>query len=292
MTATPGITHSTGHVTSADGTVIGFRRIGSGEAVLLLHGNLLTSLDLMPLASALSGEFDLIVPDRRGRGLSGGHGNQYGMDREIEDVRALVQATGATRVFGLSSGALVALRSALVMPQLTQVAVYEPPLSVNGSAPIGWVSRFDREVAHGKWADALLTCLRGLGMPPWFARLPRWLVVPILRGVQASGALDDEIPLKELLPATHYDMQLVAELADTASDFEDLQTEVLLIGGSKSPEYLRTIALDALEAVLPRSSRIEISGLDHTSPAEKRGAPRVASTLLGFFEHRGGPQAE
>lgn len=283
MTTTLGSTHAMGHVTSADGTTIGFRRTGSGEALILLHGSMQTSRDFLALADALSTSYDVIVPDRRGRGLSGQHGDRYGIEREVEDVRALADATGAARIFGLSSGALVALCSAGEVPQLTRVALYEPPLSIDGSVPIGWLPRFEREVADGKKADALLTSLRGLSTAGWFAKLPRFLIAPALRLVAATGALDDQVPLNELLPTMHYDMQLVKDLADTTQDYAGLEANVLLLGGSKSAEYLRATALDALEAVLSHSSRVELPGLDHTSPAEKRDAPRVGRALLPFF---------
>jgi pimeloyl-ACP methyl ester carboxylesterase len=154
---------SKGSVSSADGTVIGYRRLGSGPEVILLHGGMQASQHLMGLAGALSGEFTVYVPDRRGRGLSGPHGDDYRLIREVEDIQALVTATGASRIFGLSGGALVALGTALVTPALDRVAVYEPPLSVDGSVPTDWVPRYDREIAAGKTAAALVTALRGLG---------------------------------------------------------------------------------------------------------------------------------
>jgi pimeloyl-ACP methyl ester carboxylesterase len=59
---------TTGHVVSADGTAIGYRRTGHGPAVILLHGGLQSGQNLARLAEALSGSFDVIVPDRRPRG--------------------------------------------------------------------------------------------------------------------------------------------------------------------------------------------------------------------------------
>ena len=95
-----------GSVVSADGTRIEFRRLGSGPVVILVHGGMGASQNLAKLAAALADEFELIVPDRRGRGRSGPHGQNYGIAREAEDLLALVADTGPTRIFGLSSGAI------------------------------------------------------------------------------------------------------------------------------------------------------------------------------------------
>lgn len=108
--------------------------------------------------------------------------------REVEDLQALVTATGASRAFGLSSGALVVLRAALVTPALDRVALYEPPLSVDGSAPTDWGPRFDREIAAGKPTSALVTALNGMGVEPVLGRLPRLVLAPLLAiGARLQG---------------------------------------------------------------------------------------------------------
>ncbi|MEV6158989.1 alpha/beta hydrolase [Nonomuraea sp. NPDC052129] len=76
------------------------------------------------------------MPDRRGRGLSGPNGADFSLKREVEDLQALIATTGASQIFGLSSGALVVLRTDLVTPALDRVALYEPPLSIGGSVPL------------------------------------------------------------------------------------------------------------------------------------------------------------
>jgi pimeloyl-ACP methyl ester carboxylesterase len=85
-------------VTSADGTTIGYRRIGAGPAVVLVHGALMSAYRFDRLAAALADAFTVVVPDRRGRGASGPHGEVYGMAREVEDLRAVLDATGARQV--------------------------------------------------------------------------------------------------------------------------------------------------------------------------------------------------
>jgi pimeloyl-ACP methyl ester carboxylesterase len=169
--------YTTDAVISADGTTIGYRRLGAGPGVILLHGGMEASQHLMKLATILSDAFTVYVPDRRGRGLSGPFGDHYSVARDCEDVTALVEETGARNIFGLSSGALIVLRAALVAPGLERVALYEPPLSLGGSAPVSWVPRYDREVAHGHLARALATAMKGNPVEPTLASLPRSLLL-------------------------------------------------------------------------------------------------------------------
>lgn len=128
-----------GSARSADGTLIGYRQLGHGPGVILVHGGMQASQDFMKLATGLSGQFTIYVPDRRGRGRSGSFGASYSEIKECENVAALVEKTGAQNIFGLSSGAIIALRASLSVPSLRRVALYEPPPSVNGSIPVWWV---------------------------------------------------------------------------------------------------------------------------------------------------------
>jgi pimeloyl-ACP methyl ester carboxylesterase len=277
--------YDTGFVRSQDGTTIGCRRLGHrGPAVILLHGGMQAAQNYMRLARFLAADFTVCVVDRRGRGLSGPHGTDYSVEREVEDVQAFVAQTGATRIFGLSSGALVALRSALATPALERVALYEPPLSTGGSVNDEWVPRYDREIAAGRPVAAVVTALKGLAVDPLFARLPRAVLVPIaaagtrLQRMTAPG----DVAIVDLIPTQHYDMRIVAELADSLGDYAALKAEVLLMGGSKSPAFLTT-ALDALEDTLPHARRITFPGLDHGGPDDDGDPERVGVALRDFF---------
>src|SRR3982751_3826500 len=104
-------TYTTHTATSADGTTIGYRQLGNGPGLILVHGGMMGSQNLMKLGQALANAFTVYVPDRRGRGLSGPAGD-YSLAKESQDMRAVIKATGATNVFGLSSGAIVTLQTA------------------------------------------------------------------------------------------------------------------------------------------------------------------------------------
>ncbi|MFD0581783.1 alpha/beta fold hydrolase [Dactylosporangium darangshiense] len=133
-------------VTSADGTTIAYRRLGdAGPAVILVHGGGQSGRHLEALAAILAADgFTAYVPDRRGRGGSGPAGAGYGIATERADLAALMAATGAGLLFGMSSGGLIVLDAARHLPGVRAVAVYEPPLSVGGSTPLGWVGRYER----------------------------------------------------------------------------------------------------------------------------------------------------
>jgi pimeloyl-ACP methyl ester carboxylesterase len=272
-----------GTVRSADGTAIGYRQYGSGPGLILVHGGMKAAQHLSALAAGLSDRFRVHVPDRRGRGLSGPPGAAYEMQREVEDMQALIAATGSRLIFGHSSGALVSLRTALSIPALDRVAVYEPPLPVHGSVPTDWLPRFDREIAAGRRAAAVVTALKGTRMVPMFARFPRWLLTGVgAVGLRLQRARADEVRIASLIPTMHFDVQIVREMADTAPEYTALEMPVLLLGGTKSPDYLGT-ALSELAAVLPHAERVTLPGLDHSGPEDDGSPLAVAQTLRDFF---------
>ncbi len=284
MRARAAAAYATGSVTSADGTAIGYRQLGSGQAALLVHGGMQAAQHFMGLAAELAGEFTVCLPDRRGRGLSGGFGTDFSVLREAEDMQAVAAGTGATRIFGLSSGALVALRTALATPDIDRVALYEPPLSAGGSVPAGWVSRYDSEIAAGKPAAALVTVLKGIRIDPVLGRLPRPVLVGLIKlAMRAERGLPaGDVAVGDLIPTQHYDMQIVAEMADTAAGYRALPARVLLMGGTRSPRYLG-LALDELAAVLPHSQRVCFARLGHSGPDNSGNPGRVGAALREFF---------
>ncbi|GAA0604464.1 alpha/beta hydrolase [Kribbella sandramycini] len=115
------------HVTSADGTAIAYDRVGRGAPLVLVPGALCDRNALRPLADELAGSFDVISYDRRGRGDSG-DSTAYVVQREVEDIAALVQALGGgAAVYGHSSGAgLTAIAAGSGLP-FSRVVLHEPP---------------------------------------------------------------------------------------------------------------------------------------------------------------------
>ncbi len=269
----------------------------------------------MRLAEALSSQFTVYIAERRGRGASGPPGEGYGLQAECDDVEALLLESGARYLFGLSAGALVALFAARRLGSLDKVALYEPPLSIGHSTPLGWLDRYDCEVAAGKLGSAMLTAIRGTETAPLLLRvLPRALLAPVLdRGSRiiepgtaptlirrirrvvfwplrrlAAGQTSrpaehsGDVPLRELVPTMHYEAQLVSESDGDAERFRDVTADVLLLGGSESARYLRE-TLNVLGAVLPRVRRVEFAGEGHLAPDNSGSPERVATELRQFF---------
>ncbi|MGW2478101.1 alpha/beta fold hydrolase [Streptomyces sp. NPDC001665] len=125
-----------GKVVSADGTAIAFEKQGTGPAVVLVGGALMTRGASAELAASLAGEFTVITYDRRGRGDSG-DASTYEVRREIEDIDALIEGPGggSAMLFGMSSGAVLALEATARGSAVSRLALYEPPFITDGSRP-------------------------------------------------------------------------------------------------------------------------------------------------------------
>jgi pimeloyl-ACP methyl ester carboxylesterase len=282
----------TGSVVSKDGTRIGYRQFGNGPGVVVLHGSNVSSQNFIQLANGLADIFTVYVPDRRGRGLSGPFGKDYSIQMEVEDLEALLTETDARNIFGVSAGGLIALQAALSLPIIEKIALYEPALLMNGSEQTTWLTRFDQEIAQGKVAAALITCMKGLQLaPPIFNAMPRWLLESLTNMAMASEdkkAKDGDITMRMLAPTLHYDGLMLAEMTGTLDRFRSVSAKVLLLSGSKGLSWLKP-SLNALEGVLPRVRRIEFPGLDHgaacdVSNTNKDGKPElVAKELRRFF---------
>ncbi len=290
--------YTIGFVTSKDGTTIGYRQLGHGPDLVLVQGAMGSAQNFMQLAGLLSDAFTVYVPDRRGRGLSPlPYCTDYRIQNDVEDVEALLAKTGAHSVFGLSSGALICLQAELTLPAIHKAAVYEPALFLESSEPMAFVTRFNREMTQGKVAAALVTAMKGAQMgPPIMGVMPRFLLESLTNRVMKAEEKEgsgEYLSMRELAPALQYDFEVVLEMSGKLECFRTLQTEVLLLGGSKSPAYLK-VALDALEQVLPHVARVEFQGLGHGSPwnydkqRNPDGKPEVvAQALRQFFVEPG-----
>lgn len=277
------------HVTSKDGTTIGYRQLGQGPGVVLLHGAASSGYNHVQLAEALADIFTVYVPDRRGRGLSGPFGNDYGIHKEVEDLEALLIQTGAQRVFAVSAGAIILLEAARILPSIRRAAICEPPLALTLSAATSVLNQFDREMAEGRLASALVIAMKGAQMGPAIfnvipGRVLEMLVNMALKGEDKNGS-GGYVSMRQLAQTMHYDFQLVVEMIGKLETFREIPAEVLLLGGSKSPAYFKD-SLAALERVLPHYTRVELPGLGHAASwnADRGGKPdQVARELRRFF---------
>jgi pimeloyl-ACP methyl ester carboxylesterase len=279
----------TGTVTSADGTTIGYRQLGQGPGVVLVHGSVETAASHVELAEALAGDFTVTFYDRRGRGASGAFGPSHGLRSEVADLRAVIEATGAERVFGISSGALIALEAALSLPlPIRKLVTYEPPL-VDESYDMSPIDRYFDRMGHGDVVGAMVAAMKAAQLgPPAMNRLPDWLLRPLVRlGMRAEEkkAGPDAFTMRLAAPTVAGDFRLVRETAGRASRYAAVSAEVLLLGGGRSPRYLKD-GLATLEGVLPRCRRVEFAHLGHggSGNADTGGEPAtVARTMVEFL---------
>jgi pimeloyl-ACP methyl ester carboxylesterase len=262
---------TTAAVTSADGTTIGYRRTGTGPALVVVPGNFRMAHHYDKLAQALGDTFTVCVIERRGRGGSGPQGPAYGIEREIEDLCAVATEVRATLVFGHSYGGLVALAAARAQRRFARIAVFEPAISIDGSFDLSFRHRFRDLVARGKNVRALALFFHRTRLIP----LPRtpyilcWALSWLIVGRAGEN--------RDLVPQTPAELDAVAEANGDGSSFASIQAETLLIRGTRSPTYL-TGVLDELSQVIPGAHLMTLDGADHNAPDES-GSERVAAEL-------------
>ena len=285
--------YTKGFVTSKDGTKIGYRQMGSGPGIVLLHGGISSSQYFMKLGTALSDEFTVYIPDRRGRGLSGPFGDNYGLQREVEDMDAILKGTGAHYVFGASTGGLIALQSSITLPGIQKIVSYETVVYVNKDEMDRFndiVQSFDEKLAEGDFTTAMVisldvyTKIDPEDKSPWIFHLPSLIWKPIFALILEEDerhVKGDDVALKELMPTLKLDVQLVNETEGKLDNFKNVSAEVLLLGGSKSSLFLKH-SVETLNKLLPHVTCKELQGLDHDS-AQNYGKPEVLAQEIKAF---------
>ena len=276
---------------SKDGTRIGYRRYGSGAAVVLVQAAMATTHNYHDLAKNLADTFTVYVPERRGRGLSAReYSADHVIDRDLEDLEAVLARSGAAFLFGMSSGAVIALEAARVFASIRKLALYEAPLFVPPrEMRLDLVARYNKEVEAGDMAAAAVTAVKTARGPSFLDHIPRALIERIVAQIlrrQDSQGTGDYAPLRELVPTMRYDFNVVVSMQGKFETFGSVTSDVLLLSGSKSPQYLRDSSV-ALNQVLPSSRRIEFKGLGHSAPwnVDRGGRPdAVATAMRDFFE--------
>lgn len=241
-------------VTSADGTPIALERRGDGPPVILIGGAFNDRTTVAGLAAALAPAFTAVAYDRRGRGDSG-DGGEYAVEREIEDVAALIEHVGGSaRVFGHSSGAVLALEAAARGVAVDRLAVYEPSYAVPGTRPLpaGDVpDRLRALVRADRREDAVtLFMTEQVGVPSE--------MVAGMRGDEAMWGWF--VGLAHTLP---YDVALCGPgMAAPAGRLGAIGVPTLAIGGELSPPWLPAAARMVAECV--SSARyVTLAGQDH-----------------------------
>jgi pimeloyl-ACP methyl ester carboxylesterase len=261
-------------MTSSDGTTISVLRSGTGPGLVVLPGSTRRGYHYAALAAALGDAYTVHAVDRRGRGASGPQGPDYRIDREVEDVIAVLDATGSSIVFGHSFGGVVALELARRRP-LSALIVYEPPVSLNGGFDGGFLPSFSAAVDDRRYSRAMAELMVGLQVTP--ARVPTsayaalgWLM---MRGREGAA-------LRETLRTVPAEAREALRLDSDGSRYAEITAPTLLLGGGRSPAWLRTI-LPELQRIIANAQLVMSPALDHNAPDQN--APEVIAGLMRAF---------
>ncbi|WP_433162095.1 alpha/beta fold hydrolase [Kribbella sp. CA-247076] len=252
-------------VTSADGTAIAYERQGSGPRLVLVAGALCDRNALRPLADELAGDFDVVTYDRRGRGDSG-DSTTYTVEREVDDIGALLTALGGTAaVYGHSSGAgLVAVAAGAGLP-FTQVVLHEPPYGPDDADTEDEGAEVLRLIEAGRGREAVELFLMLAGMPREAA----------LETAAAPGVVDlahtlayDFAVMDHASPGGRIPLDLLARIKQST----------LVVAGTASPPFM-VDAAHRIAKELPAATLAELPDQDHVAAVEVL-APVLREFLL------------
>lgn len=249
---------------SADGTPIGFDELGPQDApvVIYVHGaTQYRAISQGPAALAAAGGLRVITYDRRGRGESG-DSTTYAVEREIEDIAALVAHVGGKPILvGESSGATLALEAARAGLPISAVAAFEPPFIVNDerpAIPADYIDRLDAFAADGDRLGAVRYFMsEAVGLPD--VVVDQTMASPFMAVIEPyAGTL-------------RYDARVMGDtMSGNAAALDRYATipvpVTVLVGESTFPSILS--GADALVGVIAGSDLIVVPGGDHQLPAD------------------------
>lgn len=256
-------------VTSRDGTGIAFEQSGRGPAVILVDGALCSraSGPMRGLAALLAEQFTVYAYDRRGRNESGDT-QPYAVDREVEDLEALIDAAGSSAcLYGASSGGALALLAASKLgPKVRKVAGYEAPYDAEPTARRrmrDYAKDLTEALAAGRRGDAVEHFMRLVGVPAdqvvGMRQSPYWSA------------------LEAIAPTLAYDSAIMGDGAPPLEQAASIAVPALLLNGGASPTFMGASA-DALAAVMPQAERRVLPNQRHDASAEA-----LAPVLADFF---------
>jgi pimeloyl-ACP methyl ester carboxylesterase len=256
-------------ITSKDGTRIAYDVYGEGEPVILVEGAFCGRHfgNTNKLAAELGKHFRVYHYDRRARGDSG-PSTDYSLDRELEDLSALIaEAGGSAALVGFSSGACLAIEAAAAGLPITRFAFYEPPYMVGPKArkvPANFEAEVQQLVADGKYGDAVAYFMvKLIGMPSIF-------LIPM----KLSKMWKTITPQAPSLP---FDMEAVNGFEPPIERMRRISVPTLAIHGTKTfPVLIDSTTLCAQS--IPGAGHAVLPGQTHEVKAEA-----IAPELVRFF---------
>jgi len=247
-------------VTSADGTEIGYDRVGAGPALVLVDGAMCyrAAGPMRPLAALLTDSFTVFTYDRRGRGESTDT-LPYAVEREVEDLRAVLGAAGGRAgLYAMSSGGALALATAAADPGVTALALYEPPYLDENKE---YTAQLAELLRAGRRGDAVALFMTTVGVPG-----------PVVAGMRTGPGWAS---LAAIAPTLGYDDALLA--GGHAPAGLPITVPTLVISGGASPETLQRAARETA-AVFPTARHRSLPGQTHDVRPEA-----LAPVLIEFL---------
>ena len=259
-------------VRSKDGTEIAYDRRGTGPALVLAGGAWNDRMTPVELAKMLASEFSVYTYDRRGRGDSG-FTEPYSVEREIEDLEAVIEAAGGSAyAFGHSSGGALALEATAAGAPISKLAVYEIPYITDTTRPPlpeDYIQRLEELIAADRRREVFEYFMTvAVGMPPE-------MVQPMLY----SPMIDSMVSLAHTIP---YDGRIMLRGSMNGEPLptrwrDTVTVPALVMDGGNSPAWIRNSAR-SLTGVLPDVQYRTLEGQDHGASPEA-----VAPALASFF---------
>ncbi len=247
--------------------------MGQGPPLILVDGALCSrSFGPSPkLGPLLARNFTVFTYDRRGRGESSDT-KPYAVEREIEDLEALVEkAGGPAFAFGVSSGAALVLFAAAQGLPFQRIALYEAPFMVDPSAPQMeevW-PRIDKAVEEDLPSEAVKLFLHSVGVPPPIVALmrlfPLWSKLKaVAHTLPYDGAIVKPYQKREPLPRDKW---------------ASVEVPAMVLDGDKSSAWMRN-ATQSLSEILPKAQYHSLAGQGHDAA---KAAPVLVPILEKFF---------
>jgi pimeloyl-ACP methyl ester carboxylesterase len=243
---------------SKDGTQIAYDVQGNGPVLIYITGAscFRTFMPVVQDVKTFATEFTVYNYDRRGRGDSGDT-QPWSVEREVEDVEALIDAAGGKAyLYGHSSGAVLALEAALQLKDKVEKVVLYDAAYVHDETEKREYAQLGESVGlllkKGKNAQAMKHFLSEIGMPKLFVTL-----LPVFPGWKIMRAL---------APTLSYDISLTRDLPPLTR-LAQLSVPIYVIAGEKSPSGIRDVA-DQITGAISGATSTRLAGQDHMVSAK------------------------
>ena len=255
--------------TSRDGTTLAYDRVGTGPALVFVPGVFNLRDTCAPVAEQLRDSFTCYTYDRRARGDSS-NTRPYAVDREVEDLQALLDvAGGRAAVFGYSSGAVLALHAAAEGLPIDRLFLYEPSFRFEEEGkpglPPGFAEQLQQMVDEGRAADVVTTFqLQAVGLPP-----------EVVAGIRQAPFFPQ---LEAIAQSVVHDAVITTSLSVPSPAMWAVDVPTVVLRGGRTWPRLVTAA-DRLAARLP-AARLQVlpEAADHgLEPVSTAAAVRAAA---------------